>query len=202
MNESTMIYLIIGAAVLVGALALALLRKRVRTVRRKRVVSEARDNEWAIRLQLGRLREQGFRVFHYVKSGKFNIDHVVVGQGGVFVLESRSLAGQANHGPVTGNHRVNYKEGVLSFPKGTASRPLERARSHAAWISGWLSRRAGVPVKAKPVVVLSGWKITTTGDPAVAAVAAEQIDSFLAGSKVQLFSDSELERIVSNLEDA
>lgn len=202
MNQIFLISLTVGVAVLAMAITFRLLQKRYRSVCRQQAVNEGRDSEWAIRLQLDRLRERGFRVFHYVKTGKFNIDHLVVGQAGVFVLESRSFAKQANRGPVTDRHRVDYRDGLLTFPKGTASRPLERARSHASWISGLLSRRAGVPVKARPVVVLSGWKITTTGEPAVAAVAAEQLDGYLARAKVQLFSEAELERIVSHLEDA
>jgi hypothetical protein len=52
------------------------------------------DGERDTARQLRPLLSGGWRLFNDIDTGRGNLDHVLVGPGGVFVLESKRLAGQ------------------------------------------------------------------------------------------------------------
>jgi hypothetical protein len=58
---------------------------------RKRLayLGQGRDGEIAVGQFLERLREDGARVFHDVPGSGFKVDHVVIAEQGIFVLETK-----------------------------------------------------------------------------------------------------------------
>lgn len=197
MHDISIVFLLVGTGLLALLAVYALIRSRAQKAR-KRIY----DSELAIQRVLNGLGRSNVEVFHSLQAGKFNIDHVVVSRTGVFVLESRflmehvaSLSGDQPQGSVI------YDDGVLHFPKGKDAKAAGRAWEHASWIGGWLSRTAKVPVRAKPVIVLAGWAVACRGRSVVQAIALDELRPLLTGTKVQLFSDKELQRIVQQLRE-
>lgn len=99
-------------------------------------------------------------MFHDLPADKFNIDHVVVGRNGVFVVETK---GRAKPGQdVNNSWKVRYDGARLEFPGLTETKPLEQADRQAKWLQQWLSSAVGEPVGVRPVLVLPGWFIERT----------------------------------------
>lgn len=75
----------------VAAVALAIaVWKLCRQRPRMRQLRQAIEGEKAVGRFLDRLRERGYSVFHDVLGANFNIDHVLVGPGGVFTVETKT----------------------------------------------------------------------------------------------------------------
>jgi len=56
--------------------------------------SQGAEGEEAVGRILEGLREEGWCVIHDVSFGRGNIDHIVVGPGGIFTIETKSRAGK------------------------------------------------------------------------------------------------------------
>lgn len=198
MHDISIVYLLAGTGVFALLVTYGLIRLRGRKKTKQRIY----DSELVLERMLNGLGQSNVEVFHSLQSGKFNIDHVVVGRTGVFVLESRFLAKHvASLGGDQPQGSVIYDDGVLHFPSGKDATAAERAWEHASWIGGWLSRTAKVPVRAKPVIVVPGWAVACRGRSVVQATGLDELRQLLTGTKVQLFSDKELQRIVQQLRE-
>jgi hypothetical protein len=87
-------------AVLVCCLALI----KVKLIRRKvRSLNLAQEGEKAVGQFLEGLREKGYKVFHDIAGGKFNVDHVLIGPSGVYVIETKTISK-----PARGQAGVEY----------------------------------------------------------------------------------------------
>ncbi|HVU32624.1 MAG TPA: NERD domain-containing protein [Opitutaceae bacterium] len=106
--------------------------------------------------ELNQLTAAGFRVFHDLPFDGFNVDHVIVGVPGVYVVETKTRRKPTN---VTGVERatVTFDGTMLKFPNGATAEPLEQARRNAKAVSAWLSKATGEPVFAGAIVTLPGW---------------------------------------------
>jgi hypothetical protein len=60
--------------------------------RKLKQLQQGLDGERAVAEYLDLLREEGFRVIHDIPADKFNIDHVLVGPQGVFMVETKTLS--------------------------------------------------------------------------------------------------------------
>jgi hypothetical protein len=85
-----------------------------------------------------------------------NIDHVVVGPAGVFVLETKARSKPAN---AEGRDLVAELDGErISFTGGAYDqKAAKQAEALAKWLSKELSRSIGRTIAVKPVVVVPGW---------------------------------------------
>ena len=80
-------YLIAALAVtVVCAWRIARTRQRIQRLRL------ARSGERAVGQHLERLRESGIHIFHDVPGDGFNIDHVLVGEQGIFAVETKTFS--------------------------------------------------------------------------------------------------------------
>lgn len=114
----------------------------------------ARGEEQVGRL-LEHLPERGWHVVHDASFGRGNVDHILIGPGGVFTVETKSHPGPIRvgrlHGSVLGQAQAQRKavEGIVAEhvePLVVFSR---------AWIDRPLSRRKGVRVV--PARMLAGY---------------------------------------------
>ena len=132
-------------------------RRHVLTIRRCR---DGLAAELATAYGLQSLIPEGLLVFHDLPADGFNIDHVVVGKGVVFAIETKSRKKPAATGK--GSARVRYDGKALHFPDHVATKPLEQAARQARWLAEHLSGATGNPVRVIPVVALPGWFIEQT----------------------------------------
>jgi hypothetical protein len=70
---------------------LALVNRRDRAIERWR---KGADGERLVGRVLESLHEQGWRVLHDISFGGANIDHVAIGPGGIFTIETKSHSGR------------------------------------------------------------------------------------------------------------
>lgn len=108
------------------------------------------------------LKRQGWYIFHDVPgeaSGrKFNTDHVAVGPGGVWAIETKTRRkGRAR--PGFEPQKVTFDGSLLIWPWGEDSFGPEQAKSNAEWLKGWLSKRTGLNVDVRAALALPGWYV-------------------------------------------
>lgn len=116
------------------------------------------DCERAVGQELNQLMLDGYRVYHDFRGRGFNIDHIVIGENGVFAVETKGRPK-----PVRGrgreDARVVYDGQMLQFPTWREKRPIDQAKRQAGWLSEWLGKAVGEPVAVRPVLALPGWLV-------------------------------------------
>jgi hypothetical protein len=135
----------------------------------------------AVAESLGEAADSGFRGFHDLPGGdNWNIDHVAVGTRGVFLIETkaRRRRGSRNGQP---EHEVIFDGEALLFPTFKETKAIEQAKRNAAWLSNYLTKKTGEPVRVEPLVVLPGWfvRIAEKGSFSVKAMNANYLVRFL-----------------------
>lgn len=126
--------------------------------------------ERAVADQLEGLKQKGYEVFHDVPcvggSGPFNLDHVVVGNGVVVVVETKTLRKPKD---MRDGHKVNYNGQVLTWPSGaTSTRELEQAQRNAEWLRKELKKQVNVEATVHAALTFPGWFVN--GGPPQAPV--------------------------------
>lgn len=115
---------------------------------------------------LEQLRPAGHRIFHDVPGGDgetaFNIDHVVVGRGGVFAIETKTRRKGRAEGGKAGD-RITFDGHRIIYPWGADTHGLAQARDHARWLEQHLQPLAGDDgLSVTPILTFPGWLVTPT----------------------------------------
>lgn len=135
-----------------GAIAVSAWRVRS-LLPRFRALRQGREGERVVGEFLERMREQGYRVFHDVPGDGFNLDHVLIGPGGVFTVETKTWSK-----PVRGTPSIAYDgEKILVNGQEPERDVTVQARSQSKWLKRLLQESAGRDVFVQPVVVFPGW---------------------------------------------
>lgn len=116
--------------------------------------------------KLAPLRFSGWRVFHdvpFVSNGKpYNMDHIVVGEGGVFVIETktRRKGGSSGDGP----DDVVYFDGqALHWPRNKNDESgLNQAELNAQTLTKWIFEEIGERIPASAILAIPGWSLQFT----------------------------------------
>lgn len=119
--------------------------------------------------ELVRLAALGFEIYHDVPFEEgdkgFNIDHVLVGSRGVFVVETKT-----RRKPVTDDgkkqFRVQFDGTHLHWPWGKDNHGVEQTKNNAKTLDNWLGSATGETVWVTPILTLPGWLVErkTPGD--------------------------------------
>ena len=141
--------------------AVFMIRKMVKLLDERNSYRLGLDAELAVGQELNQLVANGCRVFHDFPAENFNIDHVVVGPGGVYAVETKGRA-KPDKGRGTIDAKVIYDGEVLRFPDWHEHKPLEQAKRQAVWLGKWLSSAVGHPVSTTPALALPGWFVERT----------------------------------------
>jgi len=97
-------------------------------------------------------------------TGHFNIDHVLIGPGGIFTVETKdwSLPAKGTRAEVVFDPGM----GKLTWPDGRYdTAEANQAVNNAEYVRKELAKRTGRPAGAlpvRPVLLLPGWYITNT----------------------------------------
>lgn len=155
--------------------------------------------EHAVGEALATLLAGGYRVFHdFPEKTLGNIDHVVVGPGGVFAIETKTRS-RRTAPPGVADHIVRYDGKVLRFPWGEDGGAVPQAERNARWLAGFLTQATGMPVEVSAVLVVPGWYVESTGNYPVKAMNAKYLAKALASQPPRLPPDA-IQRIAHQVE--
>jgi hypothetical protein len=113
-----------------------------------------RDGEKAVGQFLESLRERGYRVFHDVVGGNFNLDHVLIGPAGVFTVETKT------HSKPSGDARITFDGETIRVGGFEPDRdPVIQARAQVSWLRELLSESTGRRFDVRGVIVYPGWYV-------------------------------------------
>ncbi len=117
-----------------------------------------RDGERAVGQFLEGLRAQGHRVFHDIVGEGFNLDHVVIGENGVFVIETKTYSK-----PVKGKALIKFNGSQITIDGyNSDDKILTQARAQASWLTKVIKDSTGKDISVKPVIVFPGWFIESS----------------------------------------
>lgn len=145
----------------------------VRLLNLRRITRLGYEGEVATGQELNRLMLQGYHVYHDFVADKFNIDHIVVGQAGVFAVETKARAKPTSNNRKKDAH-LTYDGRCLHFPQWKEYHPLEQARNQAEWLARWLSSATGEKTPVRPVLALPGWFVTRTSSEGIPVINPKQ----------------------------
>jgi hypothetical protein len=175
---------IVAALFAGGTFAFALYRfkKYLPLVRQLRL---AADGEKAVGQFLDRLRTSGYEVLHDVPGQAFNIDHVLVGPGGVFSLETKTWTK-----PKNGKAEISFDGGELLKAGFKPDRdPIVQAKAQAVWLGRMIEEGTGWKVQVRPVLLIPGWFIEPPAERSgVWVLEPKALPSFLEHEQVRLES--------------
>ena len=127
-------------------------RKSIRNLRL------GRDGERVVGQYLELLRENGYRVFHDLIGEGFNLDHVVVSEHGIFVIETKTYSK-----PTKGNPTINYDGRTIKLGSlDIGVKAITQARSEVTWLKQILKESTGKDFKIQPAIVFPGWFVDPT----------------------------------------
>ncbi|MDB6067796.1 MAG: hypothetical protein JWR26_4004 [Pedosphaera sp.] len=142
----------------------------------------------------------GYTVFHDVPGdGARNIDHIVVGPGGIFVLETKA---RSRRKPLQDqpDHVVYYDGQRLAFPWCEDRDAVRQVQRNADRMKSFLAEFAPENLTVQPVVVLPGWFVEAESGYPVRAMNAAYLAKHIAQSK-RLYSEEQLRPTVRRFDE-
>jgi nuclease-like protein len=120
-----------------------------------RNLKQGRDGEKAVGQFLEILREDGCIVFHDIVGDKFNIDHVVISEKGIYCIETKTYSKLS-----TGNPRVHFNGQTLRVDGlGNKNDILTQVNSASTWLKRTLMESTGKDFVIRPVILFPGWMV-------------------------------------------
>lgn len=166
----------------------------VHHARERRKYKDGLAAEQAVAQCLMPLIADGLAVFHDFPADKFNIDHIVIGRGAVFAVETKSRRKPAEKGSKSA--RLTYDGKRLHFPGHVEVKPIEQAAWQAQWLQKFLASGVGEPIRVVPVVALPGWFVENKSQRPEVLVTNGHNPAFMAsGSFGPPFSETMRKRI-------
>lgn len=117
-----------------------------------------REGEKAVGQFLERLRVRGAQVLHDIPGEGFNLDHVVIDQSGIYVMETKTRSK-----PSSGQPKLFFNGQSVSFRQGEEdTKPIIQVRAAANWLRDILQESTGRTFPIRPVVLYPGWFIESS----------------------------------------
>jgi hypothetical protein len=116
-----------------------------------------RRGEREVGRMLEQLRAIGYEVFHDIPGDGFNVDHAVIGPGGIFAIETKTISK-----PAKGRAEIDYDGQRVLIGGFTPDRdPIAQANASADHIADIINRMTGHKVPVRPIVLFPGWWVNT-----------------------------------------
>ncbi len=149
------------------------------------------------------LKSAGWRVFHDVPAEtgreKFNIDHVVIGPGGIYAIETRTRP-KAGAREGRDDFKVFFDGEQLDWPWGEDLYGIDSALGNAKWLKSWLVKTTGVLVEVAPVLVLPGWTVEAPAQAALRVVNPSWLPEIMNATGPVVLSAKQIDLCVRQLE--
>ncbi len=146
------------------------------------------DGEKAVGQYLENLREQGAKVFHDIPGINFNLDHVVICNSGIYVIETKTYSK-----PDKGEVKILFNGETLKFNgKNESNKSIIQVRAASNWLKALIEESTGHKLLIKPIIVFPGWFIETTYEAKASDIWVlnpKSLPTFIANSKEQLSNE-------------
>ncbi len=171
LQENWWIYAMTVASSLAGTLYFAShAQKTLITLRNYRL---GYQGELYVAQKLEHFLTKGYRVFHDVVFKGFNIDHVLVGPTGVYIIETKAKR-KRNDDPK--GHELRYDGKRLTFSDDSFDvKTLEQAKRNAGTLSKLIENEAKETIPVYPIVTYPGWNIDRVGKGTVHVINPKQL---------------------------
>jgi hypothetical protein len=178
-----------------------------------RIGSRMRDcrlgflGERAVGEELSQLLASGWRVFHDVEFNEnpgakpFNIDHVVVGTGGVFAIETKTRRKLVNRKATDSRNEVIFNGSTLAYPWGEETFGIDQARQRANYLARWLKSKLEQEIRVQPVLALPGWSVRRGAKSDLRVISGREIAALFRGEHKRPALTPESARAVAALLD-
>jgi len=141
---------------------------------------------------LEELRSQGYQIFHDIPGDGFNVDHVLVGAGGVFVIETKTRMK-----PTGRQSEVLYDGKTLTVDGFRPDRdPIVQVLAASREVKRIIKEGTGNEVYVRPVVVFPGWFTRQPKGSEVWVLNETTFPKWVAGAK-SIFDDVTVHQIAS-----
>ena len=138
-----------------------------------------RDGERVVGQELEKLRTQGCMVFHDIVGDNFNIDHVVVSDKGIFLVETKTYSK-----PNLVNPKVHYEKGKLSIDGlGDMSKIITQVKASSTWLKRTLEESTGKIFLIKPVILFPGWFVESPNNSEIWVLEPKQFPFYIDKKK-------------------
>ena len=160
LSPSSHLWALIGLMVLLAAVLYVSAWWLIKTLNQRRDHYLGYFGERVVGETLEALQAKGFRVFHGVPASEatppFDIDHLVIGSTGIFVIETKTRRKKKGR-PGFEEHKIVFDGQQLVYPWGEDFHGLNQARDHALWLETWVVQVLGRSVPVQPILVFPGW---------------------------------------------
>lgn len=148
-----------GIFSVVAAAALVFAAYRIyKALPRLRALKLGRDGEKVVGQFLETLRERGYRVFHDVVGGNFNLDHVLIGPAGIFTVETKT------YGKPAGRPHIAFDGETILVDGQAPDRDIViQGKAQASWLRELLAESTGRKFAVRSAIVFPGWFVDYTG---------------------------------------
>ena len=151
--------------------------------------------EKAVGAALDELQSEGYQAVHAIRSGGCDVDHVLVGPGGVFVIETKYRSG---------NGMIVFRNGQGLFvgERRRENKAIKQAKSGAHHVACIIQEHCGCSEWVWPMVVFVGnWVVDDQWDDTdVRVFTPESLKSYIREQQPVLLH-AEIESIASHLGD-
>lgn len=163
-NETLRIVPIALLIIVAIVVFISMAKKWLRLLKQRKNLKLGMEGEMFTGEALNQLTLDGWRVFHDVElSDKGNIDHVLIGPGGVFCVETKTRS-KLKQGKGRGKALVVNDGDRIQFTDNSwVDLPRDQVEAQARELTGFLRNRASFNGTVKPMVALPGWFLESKG---------------------------------------
>jgi hypothetical protein len=149
------------------------------------------------------LKLAGWRIFHDVPceigAERFNIDHVAVGPGGVYAIETAARRkGDTREG--RDDYKVFYDGEQLSWPWGEDQHGLDRIIRNAKWLKQWLEKTTGEKMEVSAVLAIPGWYVEANARATVRVVNPSWLPDIMTSAGILVLNERQVDLCTRQLE--
>jgi hypothetical protein len=149
------------ATALLGCLFIAWrVKKQIPLVKQ---MAQGVDGEKVVGQRLEQLRTLGYEVFHDIVGNGHNIDHAIVGPGGVFSIETKTISKPARGNPTVVFDGESIRVNGLKPDRD----PIGQAKAEAHELARIIRDNNGPKINVLPVVLYPGWFVEAKKSTAV-----------------------------------
>ena len=150
------------------------------------------------------LKPKGWFVFHDVPcsgaTGKFNLDHVAIGPGGIWVVETKTRRkGRAR--PGFKEHEVFFDGDQVIWPWGEDRTGLRQASDNASWLKEWLKKMTGQDYDVSAVLTFPGYCVIERKLGPVRVVNPKVLPQVLTGRGKEILGKEAIDLVRRQLEE-